>query len=53
MSVDGLVWSGDFGAEVKREVFQKCTCLGTTSPLWFNVGMVELDLDQFGGVNFQ
>lgn len=51
-ATDGSVWAGDFVAEVKREGFQKCTCLSTTSPLWFKVGMRELDLDQFGGVNF-
>jgi len=50
--VDGSVWSGNFSAQVTREVFEKCACLGTTSPIWFNVGMRELDLNQFGGVNF-
>ena len=49
---DGSVWGGDFVAEVSQERFEKCTCLGTTSPLWHNVGMDELDLHQFGGVNF-
>jgi Protein of unknown function (DUF1036) len=49
---DGSTWSGNFSAEVKLEVFEKCTCLGTTSPLWFSVGMKELDLSQHGGVNF-
>jgi len=51
-SDDGLFWAGDFVAEVSQERFEKCTCLGTTSPLWHNVGMRELDLGQFGGVNF-
>lgn len=49
---DGSFWAGEFVAEVSQEKFQKCTCLGTTSPLWHNVGMRELDLGQFGGVNF-
>lgn len=49
---DGQLWAGDFTAEVSSERFQKCTCIETTSPLWFNVGMRELDLNQFGGVNF-
>ena len=49
---DGSFWAGDFIAEVSRERFEKCTCLGTTSPLYYDVGMEELDLDEFGGVNF-
>jgi hypothetical protein len=49
---DGTIWAGEFVAEVSQESFQKCTCLGTTSPLWHNVGMRELDLNGFGGVNF-
>ncbi len=49
---DGSFWAGEFVAEVSQETFQKCVCLGTTSPLWHDVGMRELDVDQFGGVNF-
>ncbi len=53
---DGSVWGGDYRAEVKDERFQKCTCLGVSvshgaSP-WYYVGMEELDLNQWGGVNF-
>jgi len=49
---DGSYWAGEFVAEVSQQKFHKCTCLGTTSPLWHNVGMRELDLHQWGGVNF-
>jgi hypothetical protein len=49
---DGSFWAGDFLAKVKKDRFEKCTCLGVTSPLWYDVGMRELDLGQFGGVNF-
>ena len=49
---DGKVWGGVFAAQVKRERFRKCTCLGTTSPLWYIVGMEEFDLRGRGGVNF-
>src|SRR5918994_677385 len=31
---DGVVYNGPFPAEVTDSRFQKCTCLGTTSPLW-------------------
>jgi hypothetical protein len=55
---DGAVWSGPFPAEVSYNRFQKCTCLGVivqngppTNP-YQTVGFRELDLDQFGGVNF-
>ena len=53
---DGAFWAGEFIAEVKNPAFEKCTCLGVsvshgTNP-WYNVGMRELDLSQFGGVNF-
>lgn len=49
---NGSVWAGNFTAEVKNDRFEKCTCLGTTSPLWHRVGMRQLDLNQFGGVTF-
>jgi hypothetical protein len=52
---DGSTWGGDFTAQVKQARFEKCTCLGVSvggSSPWHNVGMDELDLTQFGGVNF-
>jgi uncharacterized membrane protein len=55
---DGAVWAGDFPADVSQERFEKCTCLGVivengppTSP-YYQVGFRELDLNEFGGVNF-
>ena len=53
---DGSVWGADYLAEVRNERFQKCTCLGVSvshgpNP-WYDVGMDELDLNEFGGVNF-
>jgi hypothetical protein len=52
---DGSVWAGDFSAEVRQERFEKCTCLGVsaggTNP-YHTIGMRELDLSQWGGVNF-
>ena len=53
---DGSFWAGDFIAEVRKEAFEKCNCLGVVvsghiSP-YYNVGMRELDLNEFGGVNF-
>lgn len=53
---DGSVWAGDYTAEVKAEAFRKCTCLGVSvshgrNP-WHDVDMQELDLGQWGGVNF-
>ena len=55
---DGSLWAGDFIAEVRQAAFEKCTCLGvivhdhgSTSP-YYDVGMRELDLNEFGGVNF-
>ena len=53
---DGSFWAGDFLAEVRTERFEKCTCLGVivsdgTSP-YHKVGMRELNLKEFGGVNF-
>ena len=47
--------AGEFEAEVKQERFQKCTCLGASaggSNPFHIVGMRELDLAQWGGVNF-
>jgi uncharacterized membrane protein len=53
---DGAFWAGDFIAEVSRERFEKCTCIGVIvshgTPPYYEVGMRELDLDAFGGVNF-
>jgi hypothetical protein len=53
---DGTVWGGDFVAEVSNDRFQKCTCLGVSvshgpNP-WHDVGMEELDLNVWGGVDF-
>jgi hypothetical protein len=52
---NGTVWSGPFAAEVRQEKFQKCVCLGVlqggVNP-YHDVGMRELDLNKFGGVNF-
>lgn len=53
---DGSSWAGEFTAEVSEERFEKCTCLGVSvsdgpNP-WHDVGMRELDLDEWGGVNF-
>jgi len=52
---DGSFWAGEFEAEVKQERFEKCTCLnvsaGGSNPFHI-VGMRELDLGQWGGVNF-
>lgn len=53
---DGSFWASEFTAEVKLDRFQKCTCLGVSvshgpNP-WYEVGMRELDLDAWGGVNF-
>ena len=53
---DGSFWAGEFVAEVKDDRFSKCTCLGVIvshgpNP-WYDVGMRELDLQQWGGVNF-
>ena len=55
-AVDGAFWAGNFVAEVENPRFEKCTCLGVSvsdgpNP-WYDVGMRELDLGQFGGVNF-
>ncbi len=55
---DGAVWAGGFIAEVTNARFEKCTCLGViqqngpaTNP-YYDVGMRELDLDAWSGVNF-
>jgi hypothetical protein len=53
---DGAYWAGEYTANVSWERFEKCTCLGVSvsdgpNP-WHDVGMRELDLDQWGGVNF-
>jgi hypothetical protein len=53
---DGAFWAGPFDAEVSWERFEKCTCLGVSvsdgpNP-WHMVGMRELDLGKWGGVNF-
>jgi hypothetical protein len=52
---DGAVWSGPFLAEVRQTRFEKCICLGElvggVNP-YHDVGMRELDLGRFGGVNF-
>src|SRR5262245_7716342 len=55
---DGSVWSGNFPAEVRQERFEKCTCIGVIiingpgSNPYHQVGFRELDLNEFGGVNF-
>jgi len=57
-ATDGVVWSGPFPAEVSDNAFEKCTCLGVIvqngAPInpYHTVGFRELDLNQFGGVNF-
>lgn len=56
-ATDGKFWAGDYAAEVSWERFEKCTCLGVSvshgpNP-WHNVGMRELDLQQWGGVTFR
>lgn len=56
-AVDGRTWSGNYSAEVTKSRFEKCTCIGVSvshgpNP-WYDVGMRQLDLDQFGGVNFK
>lgn len=55
---DGSVWGGNFfGGDVHAwAAFQKCTCLGVSvshgqNP-WYEVGMDQLDLAEWGGVNF-
>jgi len=53
---DGSFWAGDFVAEVSQERFDKCTCIGVSvsdgpNP-WHDIGMRELDLGTWGGVNF-
>lgn len=51
-SDDNKFWGGSAIAEVAKGVFQKCSCLHGNPPYFYNVGMRELDLSQFGGVNF-
>ena len=55
---DGVVYGGDYPAEVADFAFEKCTCLGVisqngppTSP-YYTVGFDELNLDEWGGVDF-
>jgi hypothetical protein len=52
---DGAFWAGEYLANVKTQRFHKCACLGVAvagPSQWYDVGMRELDLSQFGGVNF-
>lgn len=54
-AVDGATWTGEEYAEVKGEVFSKCTCLGVSaggSNPYHYVGMVTIDLWAQSGVNF-
>jgi hypothetical protein len=53
---DGAFWAGPYVAHVSWERFELCTCLGVSvsdgpNP-WHDVGMRELDLGTYGGVNF-
>jgi len=56
-SEDGAIWNGPFPAEVRVEAFEKCICIGQIiqdggpNP-WFDVGFRQLDLSQWGGINF-
>ena len=56
-AADGAVWGGPYVAEVAQTRFEKCICLGVIvqngdgSP-YHDAGFRELDLSQFGGVNF-
>jgi hypothetical protein len=56
--VDGRIYSGPYPGEVRRAVFEKCTCLGViiingppTSP-FYTVGFRELDTVRYSGVNY-
>lgn len=54
--VDGTFWAGSYLAEVTNPSFQKCSCIGVSvshgpNP-WYDVGMREVDLDAWSGVNF-
>lgn len=51
-AVDHAFWAGPFVANVSSNKFEKCSCLSTTSPLYHDVGMRELDTVKFPGVNF-
>jgi uncharacterized membrane protein len=53
---DGAYWAGPYGTEVSSERFDKCEGIGVSvsdgpNP-WHGVGMRELDLAAWGGVNF-
>ena len=55
-AADGSFWAGPFVAEVSRNKFQKCTCLGVSvshgSQPYYEVGFRQLDNKTFSGVNF-
>ena len=49
----GTKWDGNFSARVLRKVFTRCWCHASTSPLEWEIGMVEVDLGSFpGGAEF-
>jgi uncharacterized membrane protein len=57
-AADGAYWAGPYLEEVTNDRFEKCICLGVvvengepTNP-YYDVGFRELDLSQYGGVNF-
>ena len=49
-AVDGAFWSGPHVVLVTQSAFQNCTGTGKTG--WHSVGMRELDLSNWSGVNF-
>jgi hypothetical protein len=49
---DGFIYNGPYTAEVTDAQFAKCTCLGTTSPLWYTVGFLEIDTVRDPGFTF-
>ena len=51
-AVDGTIWDGDWDGDVRLEEFQKCDCLGVSSPSWRRVAFDQLDLNEFSGVTF-
>jgi hypothetical protein len=49
---DHKLWGGNVIAGVGKGVFLKCRCQPGDPPFFYNVGMRELDLSEFGGVTF-
>ena len=55
-ATDGAFWAGPYVANVSNNKFQKCSCLGVSvshgPQPFYNVGMREVDVVQYSGVNF-